>query len=286
MGISIDVLIRESPAHVLTLAAVMRNRLDEFSTKYHVKLTNDLLGTAPKVPDDRQEELEKLLYDQYRPVLVARWKTDAGNMELIDAILSLLALEDPDAGWQELGKERHPDRMWRFTSIEPKGADVLHPREGKRFRNITLPAELQGWFEPGFDDSGWKQGKAPIGVGLRGDPKAWFKNESPWGDDEFVLMRSPFELAGTDFDYVRIRVRANQGFEIYLNGRLLSAYGWWNSTPEYSKVMQGDRSWLKKGTNHLAVRAGSDYHNGVHVGQIAVYLEGLRKEDLLDRRKR
>jgi hypothetical protein len=286
VGQSIDVLVRESPALLPELAKVMGDRLGELSTGYVVKLANDLRGAAPKVPDGQRAELEKLLYDDYRPVLVARMKTDAGNMGLIDAILDILALKDPDAGWQELGKTRHADRMWRFTSIEPKGADVLHPREGKRFRNITLPAELKGWFEPGFDDRAWKEGKAPIGVGLRGDPKAWFKNESPWGDDEFVLMRTTFELDSTDFDYVRIRVRANQGFEIYLNGRLLNGYGWWNSTPEYSKVMGGDRSWLKKGTNHLAVRAGSDYHNGVHVGQIDVYLEGLRKEDLLDKGKR
>jgi hypothetical protein len=44
---------------------------------------------------------------------------------------------------------------------------------------------------------------------------------------------------------------------------------------------------LKKGMNHLAVRAGSDrFHNGMHVGQIDVYLEGLRKKDLLDQGRR
>jgi hypothetical protein len=42
-----------------------------------------------------------------------------------------------------------------------------------------------------------------------GDPKAWFKNQSPWGDDAFVLMRTTFEIDSTDFDYVRIRVLAN-----------------------------------------------------------------------------
>ena len=88
VGQSIDVLIRESPAHVLTLAAVMRERLGEFSTKYLVKLVNDLLGAAPKVPDGQRSELEKLLYNEYRPVLVARLKTDSDNLALIDAILA------------------------------------------------------------------------------------------------------------------------------------------------------------------------------------------------------
>lgn len=284
VGQSIDVLIRESPAHVLTLAAVMRERLGEFSTKYLVKLVNDLLGAAPNVPDGQRSELEKLLYDEYRPVLVARLKTDSDNLALIDAILALLALKDPDAGWQELGKERHADRVWRFITIEPKGEDVLHPREKKRFRNIALPAELQGWFEPGFNDSGWKQGKAPIGVGLFGNQHMNVPNATPWGDDEFVLMRSTFELNSTDFDYVRIRVLANQGYDIHLNDRKIHTYGWWNDTPEYGKIMLGDgyKALLRKGTNHLAVLAGSDrFAKGVHVGQIDVYLEGLRKQDLL-----
>ncbi len=287
VGQSIDVLVRESPGLLPELAKVMTKRFGELSTKYLVKLANDLRGAAPKVPDGQRAELEKLLYDDYRPVLVTRMKTDAGNMALIDAILDLIALKDPDAGWREFGKTRHPDRMWRFTSIEPKGEDVLHPREGKRFRNITLPAELQEWFEPGFDDSGWKQGKAPIGVGLRGDPKAWFENASPWGDDEFLLIRSTFELDSTDYDYVRIRVLARQGFDIYLNGTKIHTYIWW-ADPEYRKIMleNNHKALLRKGTNHLAVLAGSDYLNGVHVGQIDVYLEGLRKEDLLDKGKR
>jgi hypothetical protein len=38
---------------------------------------------------------------------------------------------------------------------------------------------------------------------------------------------------------------------------------------------------LQPGTNTLAVMAGSDYMKGNHVGQIDLYLEGLRKRDLI-----
>lgn len=289
VGASIDVLIRESPADLHTLAGVLRNRLDEFSTRYLVKLTNDLLAAAPKAPEGGRAKLETLLYDDYRPVLVARWKTQPNSMELIDTILSVLALKDPDAGWQELGKERYTDRVWRFTTFEPTGNDVLHAREKKRFRAVTLPAELLGWSEPGFDDSAWKQGKAPIGVGLFGEKHLSLPNASPWGDDEFVLMRSTVELATTDYDFFRIKVLSNQGYEIFLNGTKVFGYGWWNDTPGYGHIMLHDvqKTLLKKGMNHLAVRAGSDrFHNGIHVGQIDVYLEGLRKKDLLDQGRR
>jgi hypothetical protein len=287
VGQSIDVLIRESPGLLPELAKVMRKRFGELSTGYLVKLANDLRGTAPKVPEGQRAGLEKLLYDDYRPALVARMKTDPDNLPLIDAILGLITLKHPDAGWRGLGKTRHAERLWRYTSIEPQGDDVLHPREGKRFRNITLPPGLNGWFEPGFDDSGWRQGKAPIGVGVRGDPKAWFENASPWGDDEFLLIRSSFELDSTDFDYVRIRVLARQGFDIYLNGTKIHTYIWW-ADPEYRKIMLENhhKALLRKGTNHLAILVGSDYLDGVHVGQIDLYLEGLRKEDLLGKGKR
>ncbi len=284
VGQSVAVLVRESPGQILDVAKAMRKRFGELSTAYLVKLANVLRAAAPKVPEGQRAELETLLYDDYRPALVARLKTDEGSLPLIDAILALIALKDPDAGWHELGKERHADRLWRFTSIEPTGEDVLHHRVGKRFRNIALPAELEGWFEPGFDDRGWKQGKAPIGVGLFGNQKVSFTNASPWGDDEFLLMRSTFELDSTDVDYVRISVLANQGFDIYLNGMKIHTYIWWMNAPEYRKIMldNNHRALLRKGTNHLAVLAGSAYPKGVHVGQIDVYLEALRKEVLLE----
>jgi len=283
---SMDVIIRESPGQVLALAKAMRKRLGELSTGCLVKLAHDLLGAAPKVPAGQRAELESLLYDEYRPPLVDRLRNDMGSLELIDAVVALTALKNPNAGWQELGKERYADRIWRYTTLEPKGEDVLHHREGKRFRNITLPAELKGWSEPGFDDSGWKKGKAPIGVGLYGDSNLHFKNATPWGDDEFVLMRTTFELDSTDFDNVRVRVLNNQGYDIYLNGSKVYTYIWWCYTPEYGKGLACDKNLLKKGTNHLAVRAGSVYPKDVHVGQIDVYVEGLRKKDLLDAGKR
>ena len=97
------------------------------------------------------------------------------------------------------------------------------------------------------------------------------------------MMRSTFEVDKLDYDYYRISVLANQGFHIYLNGEKIHTYIWWKNDPYYRKIMLGPEhtKFLKKGTNHLAVYAGSDYVTGKHVGQIDVCLEGLRESDLL-----
>jgi hypothetical protein len=97
-------------------------------------------------------------------------------------------------------------------------------------------------------------------------------------------MRSTFEVDALDYDYYRISVLAKQGFRIYLNGRQIHTYIWWKDDPYYRKIMLGPQhssKLLKTGTNHLAVVAGSDYVTGAHVGQVDVFLEGLRKNDLL-----
>jgi len=103
---SIDVLIRENPGQVLDLAKAMQKRLGELSTKCLVKLANDLLGAAAKVPAGQRAEREKLdeakrkeltdiLFNVYRTELVKRLKAEDGsNMQLINTIVDLTKLKE------------------------------------------------------------------------------------------------------------------------------------------------------------------------------------------------
>ena len=53
--------------------------------------------------------------------------------------------------------------------------------EKKRYRQLSLPENLQGWYKPEFDASGWQSGQAPIGKGtwkFRDYPEA--KMQSKW----------------------------------------------------------------------------------------------------------
>jgi len=190
-------------------------------------------------------------------------------------------------GWELVGAPAAEERIWRFTTVDATvEKEKLEKKHKKRFRKITLPAELADWFEPGFDDSKWQSGKAPIGKGI------WKEREynipipqfrSQWGDGEFILARTTFEVDKLNHDAYRIAVLANQGYDVYLNGVKMHTYIWWKE-PMYRSIVLEDKyaGLLRKGTNVLAVRAGSDYSRGKleNIGAIDVVLEGITKKGI------
>ncbi len=279
---STEVVLKQSPKQAVRVAQIASNRLDDFSTGWLVTLTSQLVDALEKVPKQQQEALQKLLRAGFRASLIARMRAGDDHLGVLDAIATLTSLNHEDVGWHALGAP-HTKRVWRFRSIEPQGEDKLHPREKKRFRALHLPKDLAGWTEPDFDDSAWREGLAPIGVGTFKQRGAAWTNASDWGSGEFLLARTTFNIKSLDYDYYRILILANQGFDIYLNGQKVQTYIWWRNDPHYRKIMLRASAvkHLREGVNHLAVRAGSDYVKGNHVGQVDLYLEGLRKKELL-----
>jgi hypothetical protein len=264
------------------VARTVEKRFPQLHTGQIVKVVESLLAAREKLKDTAREDLTGLLYGDYRQELIRLMKDGESPL---DTILSLTQLKHPELGWQELGKPAAADRVWQFTSFEPGAKDFLHPREGKRFRDVTLPAGVEKWYEPDFDAGKWTSGKAPIGKGVykAKHGKTVIENQSTWGEGEFLLMRTTFDVDSLDYDFFRIGVLAKQGFHIYLNGHKIHTYIWWNDNPEYRKIGLGanDVKFLKKGTNVLAVYANAAYVDGVQVGQVGIRLEGLKKADLL-----
>jgi hypothetical protein len=177
-------------------------------------------------------------------------------------------MEEPEAGvpgWQPVGKPHPRDRSWRYTSFDPEvEADILPKKEKKRYRSVTLPDALKNWHMPGFDDSTWKSGKAPIGKGSwkhRLIGKGSVQYRSDWGEGEFLLMRTTFDVDHLDYAAYRISVLARQGFQVYLNGQLINTYVWWKDEPQYRPIPlePGMAKHLKKGRNLLAVYANAEY---------------------------
>ena len=123
---------------------------------------------------------------------------------------------------------------------------------------------------------------------IYGIPDFSFKNNSPWGDGEFLLMRTTFDVADTSYDVYRISVLADQGYHIDLNGRNIQTYVWFSHFPAYRRIVLGaqEAKCLVKGANTLAVycntRQEQDSQTGEFhpVGQTDVFLEGLRKREL------
>ena len=187
--------------------------------------------------------------------------------------------------WKPVGKPLPEDRIWRFATINAtEKKDTLQKYDGRRFRDITLPAGMENWYMPNFDDSKWASGKAPIGKGVwKHSGITLDKSPSTWGDGEFLLMRTTFEVEDLNFDSYRIAVLARQGFHIYLNGQKIHTYIWWQDKPQYGSIVLGKEQikHLKKGKNVLAAYANDQYdlNSPEHYAAIDLRIEGITKAD-------
>ncbi|MCY3013821.1 MAG: hypothetical protein NT171_03825 [Planctomycetota bacterium] len=187
--------------------------------------------------------------------------------------------------WKPVGNPLPEDRIWRFATIDAtEKKDRMEKYDGRRFRDITLPAGMENWYAPDFDDSQWASGKAPIGKGVWKDSGITLE-ESPstWGDGEFLLMRTTFEVEDLNGDSYRIAVLARQGFHIYLNGQKIHTYIWWQDKPQYGSIVLGKEQiqYLKKGKNVLAAYANDQYDlkSPEHYAAIDLRIECITRAD-------
>ncbi|MFO0939994.1 MAG: sialate O-acetylesterase [Pirellulales bacterium] len=190
-----------------------------------------------------------------------------------------------DVYWKPIGKPVPEERTWHFVSVVATEAkDKLEKFTDRRFRDITLPAAMADWFKPDFDDSAWTSGKAPIGKGVWKHSGITLNNyASTWGKEEFLLMRSTFEIDSLGYDAYRLAVLARQGFHVYLNGHKIHTYIWWLDKPQYRAITldQEQTQHLKVGKNVLAVYANDQYspNNLEHFAGLDAWIEGITKAD-------
>ena len=190
-----------------------------------------------------------------------------------------------DHYWKPLGKPLPEERIWRFATVDAtEKKDKLEKYDARRFRDITLPAGMENWYMPDFDDKEWASGKAPIGKGVwKHSGITLDKYPSTWGNGEFLLMRTTFEVEDLNCDSYRIAILARQGFHVYLNGQKVQTYIWWQDRPQYGSIVLGkDKTQhLKKGKNVLAVYANDQYdlQSPEHYAAVNVWLEGITKAD-------
>lgn len=190
-----------------------------------------------------------------------------------------------DKYWQPVGKPSPAERNWRHVTVDATDAkDKLPEYTDRRFRDIALPAGMEKWFVPGFDDSTWASGKAPVGKG------AWNhggitldKFPSSWGKEEFLLMRTAFEVDHLDFESYRLAILARQGFHVYLNGHKIHTYIWWQDKPQYGSIEldQEDLKHLKKGSNVLAIYGNDQYSpdSPDRYAALDAWIEGITTAD-------
>jgi alpha-galactosidase len=191
--------------------------------------------------------------------------------------------------WKPVGKPLPEERIWRFATVDAtEKKDKLGKYDDQRFRDITLPARMENWHMPDFDDRKWTAGKAPIGKGVwdhSGHSGIKLdKFPSTWGKGEFLLMRTTFEVEDLNCESYRIAVLARQGYHIYLNGQKIHTYIWWADKPQYGSIVLKEEQikHLKKGKNVLAVYANDQYdlESPEHYAAIDVWIEGITKADM------
>jgi hypothetical protein len=143
---------------------------------------------------------------------------------------------------------------------------------------------MEQWYMPDFDDSQWMKGKAPIGKGVwKHGGVTLEKYPSAWGESEFLLMRTTFEVNELNYVAYRIAILARQGFNVYLNGHRIHTYIWWKDEPYYRAMVLGNEETqhLKKGTNVLAAYANDQYgkNSTEHYAAMDLWLEGITQPD-------
>jgi alpha-galactosidase len=187
--------------------------------------------------------------------------------------------------WKPVGKPLPEERIWRFMTVDAtENKDILEKYDARRFRDITLPAGMENWFMPEFDDSKWTSGKAPIGKGVWNHSGITLdKFPSTWGAGEFLLMRTTFEVEDLNCDSYRLAILARQGFHVYLNGQKIHTYIWWADKPQYGSLVLKEEQikHLKKGKNVLAVYANDQYEENSpeRYAAIDLRIEGITKAD-------
>ena len=289
--------LQNDPTTAVKVALTMQDRFDALATAQLIKLVatpnsnpegkpHGLYTTLEKQAPGDREALTDILYGEYRQELMDRLVAEKGeNRALVDTIIDLTKLRRPISGWRPIGKPEPAKRVWRYVSFDARAAkDQKHKREKKRFRAVALPPELEGWHKVDYNDKKWRTGRAPIGVGVCKKGRVSFENNSAWGDGEFIVMRTTFELDAVDCDQYRLSILARQGFDVYLNGHKIHRYIWWKDMPHYRPIVlnAGHVKHLRKGTNVLAAYGNLEYDKKTYEprGQMDLYIEGLRMSDL------
>jgi len=313
---AVEAGVNQSPKNALSLARLLKPRLPELETRYLKGVSEALLTAVDKLPDAESEELATILYTDYRRELIKRMKQTGllpgkasealsenekaaapAQAPDIDTLAALASLKGDDSVWRDIGKPAGIDRVWKYKSFSMKDIAADAKKEGGwRDTLFHPPVGLEKWTMPEFDDSQWQSGLAPIGKGKFGsNPKDASKfahvNRSPWGDGEFLLMRTSVDVDSLDYDFLRLTVLANRGYKICLNGKTIMSQHDNHLGRDLSAryitipLKITDLKNVKKGKNVIAVYARSLYDGkffrGQQIGHFDMRFQGLRQEDLL-----
>jgi len=145
----------------------------------------------------------------------------------------------------------------RAAAYETQPPRILHlkwetllptSREAPQDWRYTLDEPAEGWFRPGFDDTGWQEAKG--GFGRAETPGAVIG--TTW-ETKDIWLRRTFEVEDAEFEHAALDIHHDEDAEVYINGKKVCALGGYTTDYEACEATQALRKALVSGENTLAV---------------------------------
>jgi hypothetical protein len=310
-------MMQQSPEASVPLASIIAGRLNEITPEMLINLVStpgvdvgpkSRLGlyavVARQKNAQQKEQLITLLDTAYRKKMIEMLHSPTAEerfrANLIQSIADIGKLKSDKRGWQTIATPVDKDGKWRYHSFNPTSKKTLGwsgSFTSQDFMKAEVPAGMENWVAPEFDDQQWPVGAPPIGKGrYEGAVKKGggmhrigviFPNNTAWNDGhEFLMMRAHFDLDPSKLDHqlYRVGVLSAHCYKVFINGKQVAS----RSRDELFPRFVGDNvdNWkalnLKPGRNTIAVitnhylpkRAKDAY------AQIDVRLEGLAASEL------
>lgn len=108
------------------------------------------------------------------------------------------------------------------------------------------------WMKEGFDEKGWKAGKAPFGDGWNNDAATAWKSKSIWIRKEFVLSES--QVKNLSAEKLVLQLSHDDDVEVFVNGEMVyKCENCYLANIKQYPVADAIRNKLKKGRNILSM---------------------------------
>ncbi|MBC8134307.1 MAG: DUF4965 domain-containing protein, partial [Fibrella sp.] len=158
-------------------------------------------------------------------------------------------MDDP-AMWQKwVKRDKNTARGWAPIPEPPTITTVVPTSQTSglmwRYTNAMPSAN---WFQPGFDDSGWKSGEA--GFGTKGTPGAIVRTD--WNTSD-IWIRREFTMPEGKFDSLHLNLHHDEEAEIYINGVLAAQVAGFTGDYDLTPLLPAGRAALKPGKNSIAI---------------------------------
>lgn len=274
---------------MVAISKVAAKRIDDLRPRELHEQIKAMIAAESFLNQEQQRIVGNILEQAYRPAVIgddpaalqqAMESMDKRGLNAMNQLLAIKRMVGKPGGWEVFGRDQEGMIKRYFTSFEPdeKPDDSAY----NRYRDVKLPTRLQGWYAVDYNPAthGWSYQMYPFAA----TAPAGYSGNAMWREQflpksgEVVFMRRTFELDNLDFAAIRMSVYSRQGYDVYLNGKLLqkatNRSKTWQARQTYFD--QDMRKHLKVGKNILAARGFLQYFRGPD-GGIEVILEGLEE---------